>query len=277
MVSGIMRSKRWLLLFMVGMVSGCQSTPPVEAPLLPPPAERVLVSAEETAAYLAASAEALSTLKAAGTMTLLDSDGETLSAPAVVLFRAPDAFYLRAYKPLTPTLFSITSKGPRFWFFIPEDKVIYAGTHEALQRHPEYEVAISPESFLAALFPQPVREGRTFSFEQTAGAAVLSVFASDGAHAVLERKLWFDPAMRACVREEYYAPAGFVWYEIKRDTFFIHPPSTIPLAQELFIRNVQQNVALTISFSTVVVNEPVDDAAFTFTVPAGVDVEEIEE
>ena len=243
-------------------------------PPVPPPLN--IQTAEDLKTTINNRAFRISTIKASGTISIYEENSEPYSYPIIIMFKKPDNLYLKANKPLRPIIFTLISNGENFYIFIPQENIIYTGKNKALLESPDYDVSLTPEFFLQALFTRHIPISYATSMEQSNEGYMLSVFNPENNLNTITRKIWTQQPYHYCIKELHYSSQGVMLYEIKRDAFAFDKHNQSPIAHTIFLRNIRTNVAIVLDFNKVLLNEDIDDSVFEFHFPEGVDVEVVE-
>jgi hypothetical protein len=179
--------------------------------------------------------------------------------------------YLKGYKRLTPTFFTLVSDGREFWFHIPRDNVVYTGPLEfSGNRHAGHEIHLDAGDLLRALFLRPVDTKDVFEVEEEGQAYTVTVY-GDG-H--LERKLWVERSRLTVQREIYYHPDGTPQLEIRKTGYVEADGHLYP--GKVVLRDAVSGSSIFLEFDSMTINpEAIQDKVFRFDIPEGVGVERI--
>lgn len=193
------------------------------------------------------------------------------SGMLIALKRPDSGLYLKGYKRLIPTFFTLVSDGDRFWFHIPRDDVVYTGPVDfAWSRDDSLELYLNARDLFRALFVGRVESSSTWDVKDEGEYYVITVFDSDRvARTIQVEKQGFN-----VVHETYYNE-GIAQIEIHREKFAdlngrIYPSS-------LVLRDLVSGSSVMLDFTAITLN-PVDvpDEAFEFRIPDDVEVKEID-
>ncbi len=262
------------LILLLLILSGCTSVPKV-AVVKPLPFPSI-TTAEDFKTTINNRASHISTIKASGTISIYEEDSEPYSYPIIVMFKKPDYLYIKAHKPLRPTIFTLISSADDFYIFIPQDNIIYTGNNQSLNNNPDYDISLTPEFFLQALFARSIPMSYPITMEQTSQDYILSVLNPNNDLNTITRKIWAEPPYFFCKKELHYSSKGVMLYEVKRDNFILDNQNQVYIPEIIFLRNTRTNVAIGLNLKKIFLNEEIEDSIFEFHFPEGVDVEKVE-
>jgi hypothetical protein len=202
------------------LLAACRP-PPGALPSAEPDLPIRTASGEELAQALRGAA-ALAGLRGKLTLGFREGARDGLrTCQGVLAARSPWAggdtgLYVKAYRSLVPTLFTLVSDGRVFWLHVPRDNVVYTGP-VARRRGAagEREIPIDPRDLFRALFVQPLGAGEVLEVEEQPDAYVLSA-RSDGR---LRRRLWLERRRLTIRREVFYDASGSEEVSIDRERY----------------------------------------------------------
>lgn len=124
--------------------------------------------------------------------------------------------YVKGYRGLVPTLFTLVSDGRLFWLHVPRDNVVYtgpvAGRRGAVG---DREVPLDARDLFRALFVQPLGAGEVLDVEERPAAYVVSA-RREGR---LQRRLWFERRRFTIRHEVFYDASGREEVSIDRERY----------------------------------------------------------
>lgn len=175
-------------------------------------------SAEELARELHG-ASALAGLR--GKLTLgfrEDAGAELRTCRGVLAARSPwlggdPGLYVKGYRDLLPTLFTLVSDGRRFWLHVPRDNVVYTGAVARRRGGGAREIPLDARDLFRALFVQPLGAGEVLDVEEGPATYVVSALREGR----LLRRLWLDRRRFTVRREVFYDASGREEVSIDRD------------------------------------------------------------
>jgi outer membrane lipoprotein-sorting protein len=181
--------------------------------------------------------------------------------------------YLKGYKRLIPTFFTMVSDGSEFWFHIPRDDVVYTGPVDfAWSEDDSVELYLNARDLFRALFVAPIEPDAAFEVLETGGEYSVSVY--DGAAAA--RKVWVERKRFTVVRELYYDNNGLEQLEIERREWVDVEGHLYP--SSLVLRDLVSGSSVYLEFNSITVNpENVPDNVFRFTAPSGARIEQVDD
>ena len=163
---------------------------------------------EELVSQVNRDGDAIAALKGKLGLGLQKGIGEQVKRCSGMLLaeRSPErGLYLKGYKRLIPTFFTLVSDGGEFWFHIPRDDAVYTGPVEfSWSKDDSLELYLNAGDLFRALFVRPVDVGAAFEVQADDTAYVVTVYAGD----VVARKLWVERKRFTVVRELYYDGDG---------------------------------------------------------------------
>lgn len=214
----------------------------------------------------------IQTLKASGNIHLIDQHS-TLSYPIILFYHYPKSLYIKAHKPLRPTIFELKTVNDSFWLYIPQDKIIYTGKNEILKNDPLYEVSLPPDVLVHALCP-PYIETHNANVHESDTHFFVSTFHSLDNARVVHRQLTATKKSAHILFEKIYNPKGLLVYEIRRNDF-IDTSHKTAFPRMIFIKNILKGGAIRIDIEQVFINEELEEDIFDFLYPNKIDVERI--
>lgn len=196
------------------------------------------------------------------------------SCSAMLLLRGePGAgLYLKGYRKLIPTFFTMVSDGRDFWFHIPREDAVYTGPVESRwSANDSLELYINAGDLFRALLVAPINPAHTVQVREEGTSYVASV--ENGDHIV--RSLWVERKRFTVVRELYYDSDGLEQLEIQRKEYVDVDGRLYPAS--IVLRDVISGSSVFLDFNSITLNpENVPDGAFRFAVPEGVEVKRLE-
>jgi hypothetical protein len=232
-------------------------------------------SPEELVAQVNNDGAAIAGLKGKLELGLQKGPGEDFKRCRGMLLsrREPEqGLYLKGYKRLIPTFFTLVSDGVEFWFHIPRDDVVYTGPADfSWTRHDSLDVYLNAGDLFRALYVRPVHAGSAIDVQDEDTAYVVSIYAG----AVIDRRLWIERKRFNVVRELYYDSNGIEQLEIRRKEYVDVDGRLYPAS--LVLRDAVSGSSVFLDFNSITFDpENVPDNAFRFDIPEGVDVKRLE-
>jgi hypothetical protein len=177
------------------------------------------------------------------------------------------SIYLKGYKRLIPTFFTLTSDGREFWLHIPSDNVVYTGPFDRTEKADTAEVDLEAADLSRLLYVEPFDTSQIDGLEEESGRFVLTL--ADGG--LPRRRLWIDKKIFAVVREKYYNPVGKEDLELRRTKFASAGGVFYPL--EMTIIKPESGREITLTVRELELNpEGIPSEAFRFEFPRGSNV-----
>jgi hypothetical protein len=181
--------------------------------------------------------------------------------------------YLKGYKRLIPTFFTLVSDGFEFWLHIPRDNVVYTGPLEfRWSREENAELYLNAGDLFRALFVQPVDSNAVVDLSVDGTDYTLSIY-RDG---TLERELWIERKRFTVVRELYYDAGGDVQLEVERSGYVDVGGRLYPA--NLTLRDAVAGTSVFLDFHSITLDpENIPGKVFHFDVPDDVEVKRVEQ
>jgi outer membrane lipoprotein-sorting protein len=172
--------------------------------------------------------------------------------------------YLKGYKQLVPTFFTLKSDGTGFWLHIPSEKVVYTGPFDRTEQADTAEVDLEAADLARALFVEPFESADVAGLSEESGVYILTLTRDGG----LRRRLWIEKKMFAVVMEKYYDDAGGEDLEIRRSKHTMIDGAHYPL--EIMMTKISTGREITLAIRELELNpEGIPPEAFRFEVPLG--------
>jgi hypothetical protein len=219
----------------------------------------------ELTARIDADAAAISGLKGALAVAYEEGAGRgARSCSAVLAARSPRAsagLYLKGYRSLAPTLFTLVSDGVRFWLHLPRDNVVYTGPVARRGAAEIHGIRLEARDLFRALFLEPVTAAGALDVVEEPSAYVVSV--KRGGR--LERRLWIERRRFTVRREAFYDGAGREELRIDRERWA--DAGGRPYPRRLRVLDAATGASVTLDLERISVN-PNDLRADAFRPPA---------
>jgi hypothetical protein len=233
-------------------------------------------SAEELMAQLNRDGSAVAALKGKVGMGMQRQAGEDVKRCSGMLLaeRAPVAgLYVKGYKRLMPTLFTLASNGDVFWFHVPRHNVVYTGPVESSwSEHDSLELYLNAGDLFRALFVRPVDVESPVDVENEDSVYCMTVHGRDA----VSRKLWIERKRFTVVREVYYDGEGIEQLEIQRRRYVDLDGRLYPAS--LVLHDLVSGGSVFLDFESITLDpDNVPEGAFSFAIPNGVDVRRVDE
>jgi hypothetical protein len=234
------------------------------------------VSPEELFAKINTDGAAVTSLKGKLAMGLQKGTGEEVKRCSGMLLAEgfPErGLYLKGYKRLMPTLFTLVSDGSEFWFHVPRENVAYTGPVEFMwDRGDSLEMYLNAGDLFRALFIRPVDAAGAIEVQADDTSYVVTVYAGGA----VARRLWVERKRFNVVRELYYDGGGTEALEIQRKKYVELDGRMYP--SSLVLHDLISGSSVFLDFDTITLDpENVPENAFRFSLPNGVEVRRVEE
>jgi hypothetical protein len=180
--------------------------------------------------------------------------------------------YLKGYKRLLPTFFTLVSDGGEFWFHIPREDVVYTGPVEfSWSEDDSLEMYLNAGDLFRALFVRPVDAAAGVEVQTDESTYSVTVYNGDA----VARKLWVERKRFTVVRELYYDSDGIEQLEIQRREYVDLDGHLYPAS--LVLRDMISGSSVFLDFNSITPNpENVPADAFRFEVPNGAEIRQVD-
>ncbi len=207
-------------------------------------------------------------------MGLQRGPGEAVKSCSGMLVSSNDprrGLYLKGYRKLLPTFFTLVSDGREFWFHIPSDDVVYTGPLKgAWDRADSLEFYLSAGDLFRALYVEPLSGDDSFEVEK--GDSLYAVTVRNRGNVV--RRMWIERRRLGIVREIYYGDDGMEELEIERKRYADLEDGLYPLA--LILRDPIAGDSVFLDFKAITLNpDSIPERAFDFEIPTGAEVRRV--
>lgn len=239
---------RYFFILLVLFVSGCGGGPtvePVDTTMMP----EMVATAAELIEGINVRADSIRGIKADLDMSFRRSPGEKVKGcqGKLVALRAEwegvgSKIYLKGYKKLIPTFFTLKSDGTGFWLHIPSEKVVYSGPYDRTETADTAEVDLEAADLSRALFVEPFDPADIARLSEESGVYILTLTRDGG----LLRRLWIEKKMFAVVMEKYYDPLGGEDLEVRRSKHMSSNGMFYPLEISIFKPESGRKISMTI-------------------------------
>jgi hypothetical protein len=180
--------------------------------------------------------------------------------------------YLKGYKKLIPTFFTMVSDGREFWLHIPRDKTVYTGPVESRDdEHEGREVALQAIDLIRAIYVQRIDTTLGCNLIEEKERYILIL--RDGEIPV--RRIWIERRRFTIERETYYNAEGAEEVGIARGGYALFGESLFPTKIE--ITDAASGGTVYLDFKKIEFDPAnVPQGAFRFSMPGGIDIERID-
>ena len=256
----------WVLCF-----SGCETAPPRKTL---PPLRIQTATLEELTAKINASSEAMKTLKTTLSIRVREKEMDGVrECQGLLAYEKPSNLYLKGYRPLIPTFFTLVSKNGEFWVHVPKENRVLTGRVSDLNESDNLQMGIRPDDLLRTLniHPIPASTTHVVEIQEASAQYILSVFRTDGTDKFLERQIWIERYFLNVEREIYYNAYGVVEVDISRKDYVNEGPVYFP--QEMVIFRPDRGTSLFLRANKLLINPELKQDLFEFQMPGGATVE----
>src|SRR3989338_1543388 len=140
---------RLIFLLLLGLsLAGCATTP--REPLVPLKIQNATLA--ELTEKINASASGLHSLKTTLDIHVRERGmTESRECQGLLAYVKPEKIYLKGYRALIPTFFTLISKDGNFWVHTPKNNQVLMGKVADLNHKGEFEMGIRPDDLLKTL------------------------------------------------------------------------------------------------------------------------------
>jgi hypothetical protein len=231
-------------------------------------------TADELVARINDTAASIGAIRAKAQLGLREkalSDEKTCSGLLLARKTPEKGLYLKGYRQLIPTFFTLVGDGENFWLHVPGDDVVYTGAVDFVWSEDDsVEFYLNAGDLVCALFLEPVAENLEMTVREE-GTAYIATLTDGG---ILLRELWFERRGFTVTREIYYDEAGKARLEILRKQYAELDDRLYPTRLEL--HDTRSRSAVYIDFTSILLNpDHLPERAFQFEIPAGTEVRRV--
>ncbi len=206
----------------------------------------------------------LNTLKAKADIVITSPgiNGE-FRCKGVVRFQKPGKLRVIASK-LARTAFDMLSDGENYWFYLPNEKVVYTGKCDTAKDR-DSSVYISPDDIAALLEYDKLFEGRSAFMETLPAFWLVHILGRRGDNIVPYSRLKVDRADSTVIELTMFNPDS----SIKAQAFFLDyaEKKGPPIPETIQIHWPDTNTTLNLNLNNVTINEPLKPEIFLFKKP----------
>ncbi|MBI4971105.1 MAG: hypothetical protein HZC17_04615 [Candidatus Omnitrophica bacterium] len=255
-------------------LAGCATVP--REPLAPLKIQSATLA--ELAAKINTSAAELHTLKSTLDIHVRERGmTESRECQGLLAYEKPGKLYLKGYRALIPTFFTLTSKDGLFWVHTPKNNQVLTGKVNDLNHTENLEMGIRPDDLLKTLNMSPLPASDTYTVEMQEAPAqyIISVFRTDPTKTekFLERQITVERFFLNVEQEVYFNAYGIAELVITRKNYANQGPVYFP--RELTIFRPDRGSTLFLKARKLLINPALNQNLFDFQMPGGATVEEL--
>jgi hypothetical protein len=183
--------------------------------------------------------------------------------------RPPETgLYLKGYRQLIPTFFTLVGDSKNFWLHVPGDDLVYTGPVEFVWSEDDsVEFYLNAGDLVRALFLEPIADDAGVDVREEGTASIVTL--TDEGN--LLREVWFERRGFTVTREIYYDETGKARLEILRKQYTELDGRLYPASLELY--DTRSSSVVYVDFASIVLDpDQVPERAFQFEIPAGTEV-----
>ncbi|HUX07541.1 MAG TPA: hypothetical protein VMX35_09540 [Acidobacteriota bacterium] len=194
------------------------------------------------------------------------------------LFVKPDHVYVRGSAHLVGTVFVLRSNGVRFWAEVPSDKKVYTGAVQStprLEGKVEIWDGLNPAVLAEALLLDDLKNYRTICATFPNRYIIDLLDDSSGGMLALRRRIEFERESLHIVRHQVFGEEG----EVVTDAYLYRyrDVAGVEIPTLYRIERHWEELSLRLDLDEVKLNPDSDQELFRYQVPAGFQVEDLDE
>jgi outer membrane lipoprotein-sorting protein len=176
--------------------------------------------------------------------------------------------YLKGYRRLLPTFFTMVSNDEKFWFHIPSRNVVYTGPKEfARTTSDSIKLYLTASDLFRAIFTEPLESGCVWNISKEDTNFVVKVYEDN----LLKRQIWIEGRGLNAIRETFFDNRGNAQLTIHRDRYVDLDGYFYPAY--IMLNDVGSGYSVSLDFNTITLNpENLSMEAFTFNIPGNAKV-----
>jgi len=249
---------------------GCSTAPSSKTPPIQ------TASLEKLIQGINSSAANLKSLKSTLDLQFVDPSVQgTNKCKALLAYEKPGSMYLKGYRSLVPTFFTLVAEEGNFSLHIPRDNIVLQGEVSTLNNLKSSSISIRPDDILRSIEIAPI-DSNLFRVElqEKPTYYIVSLFEQQGEESFLKRQLWIERYYLTVEKEFYYNALGITEIEILRNKFF--EDKGVSLAGEVQILRSSPRSSLYWNMVKKKINPTLKRELFEFTAPEGVSIETLQ-
>jgi outer membrane lipoprotein-sorting protein len=194
----------------------------------------------------------------------------------------PDKVLLVSFKQLLPTLFTMVSDGDQFWLHIPSKKEVFVGkNHPYLSNsHMESSVySLRPRHLVDALLLEKIDFGKTSQIVYTEvlpDTYILDVGVrnEEDTRYYPQRRIFIEREDLRISHYQYFSEKGLLMSDVAYGDY--KKVGDLEFPYRVDIKRPWEGIEMTLTFSEVEINTTLNPSIFTFSLPKGHKVVELE-
>ena len=272
---GTILMKRYFpFLLLMLLIAGCATTP--YQPLAPLKIQSATLP--ELTVKINASAAELKTLKSTMNIRVRERGMEgARECQGLLAYEKSEKLYLKGYRPLIPTFFTLVSNDGKFWVHTPKDNQVLTGKVSDLNETDNLQMGIRPDDLLRTLNMNPIPTSTDYIVEMQELPAqyIISVFRTDlaASEKFLARQITVERIFLNVEREVYYNNYGIAELDIVRKDYTHEGAVYFP--REIVIFRPDLGSSLFLKANKLMINPELNPKLFNFEMPGGAKVEEL--
>ncbi|NOQ97507.1 MAG: DUF4292 domain-containing protein [Calditrichae bacterium] len=172
--------------------------------------------------------------------------------------------YLKGYRRLLPTFFTLVSNDEKFWFYIPSQNVVYTGPKDfARNASDSIKLYLTAPDLFRALFIEPLESGSVWNIRKEDTNFVVKVYEDN----LLKRQIWIEGRGLNAIRETFFDNRGNAQLNIHRGRYVDLDGYFYPAY--IMLNDVSSGHSVSLAFNTITLNpENLSTEAFSFKIPS---------
>ncbi len=199
----------------------------------------------------------------------------TNKCQGVLAYEKEGKLYLKGYKSLIPTFFTLVSDSKEFWLHVPRENIVLTGNINKLNKIEEFTLGLRPDDLIKAIEAQPIPQTSDYiiEFQTEPEHYIITVFRKKGIDKFMERQIWVERYFLNIEREIYYNNLGIKELEIHRSNYV--QEGSVFLPKETQIIRTNPRTSLYWEMKKYKINSSLKPELFEYKIPDGVEIETI--
>lgn len=226
-------------------------------------------------------AQSVQNLKASVYIDFKRTDSEkSQSIQNKLALERPDKVLLVSFKELLPTLFTMVSNGTQFWLHVPSKKEVFVGkSHPHLSSsNPENPVySLRPYHLVDALLLEEIDSSKASQFvymEVLPDTYILDIGNREETKYYPERRIFIERENLKLTRYQYFSEKGLLVSDVRYSNY--KSVEGVDFPHRVDIQRPWEGVKMVLTFSEIQINTNLNPRTFTFSLPRGHKVVELE-
>lgn len=257
------------------LLAGCATVSKEEKPARP----ILEATLEELAAKINRPSENIRSLKAHLTLRYRELGAHgAQQCDGLLAYENPENIYLKGYRFLAPTFFTLVAKTGTFWVHLPKSNTVFTGRTQDLNTNESLEMGIRPDDLTRALILAPLPAASpsySIEMQETPDKYVIVVLRRTGTDQFMERQIWVERYFLNVEKEIYYNVYGVTTVDITRRDY--ERLGNLDYPNDISIFRPDRGSTLFLKTDKLEINPHLNPGLFDFAIPEGAKVERLKE